>query len=756
MKKLNYLILGIAGLALSACSQEDVVSPAEGVDGNFNLTVSLPADMSTRASENQGPGYYGQGFEAQKLLYAVYEVDENGSPIAEANNPVIEGETSFPEESLKTTVGFNLARSKYYSIAFFAQSEASMPTEGVEDSGVYVFDAATQTITVNYGNMTSDGNNADAYDCFYKLYTTGKIGDPTTPISDEVVLTRPVAQINWGSDDLDEDAVNDKNTFGGDMATNMVTTFTTQAYTSFNMFDRSVSNSEEVTLEAFTVPTGGEFPVEGYDYVAMQYVLAPVESSIANLNLSIESKTEDYTNVVAVANAPIQANYRTNIYGSLLTDNVNVKVTKDPIWGDPDYDVSLSAWDGTSYKIPRLSNNTYMVGTAEEFYGLWKLGQTGNWTNLDGVTGESAISRQFVGKTIVLTADIDLGGHEFPRFGYSTFMSNTDAFSETSNAFAGVFDGQGYTISNFSIESMDDETNTTFGLFGIVNAGATVKNVNFANVNIQSSDENYCTGIIAYTYNSFIENVNVLSGTVKGKNNVGGVVGMCLTTGPAYYIKECSNAASVSGNFGVGGIVGFGSGFAITDCKNTGAVTGTNNSIGGIIGEQRWYGNITGCENTGTISGPNGTGNVGYAVGGIVGWIRNIDQFKPNGGQNLGHGFAPVQVLDNTNSGSVYGGFGVAGIVGTWYYGGVCTGNVNNAPVISASTANASGAAAGIVGATNLAGLPPSGNNPTVLTVSGNTSNTTDITGGTVYTIVNLGNPDVSASGNTPENAKIN
>ena len=750
MKKLSYLALGAAGLLLASCSQDDMPGISKG-DGNYNLRVKLPVDLATRALSD--------GLKADNLHIAVYDADNDDALVFEA--------LEYFNGQLETYVSLDLSQGKTYDIAFFAVSN-----DGEE---VYNFNAEKHLFTVDYDNYGSAENLADAYDCFYQLDNTGVIGSTATEKT--VTLYRPVAQINWGANDLNEKAVESENAYGTNGKYIVTTLTATNAYTEFDFFTKDVSGAPGVvTLKALASPAAGlltdpagesaswQFPVEpeNYKYVAMQYMLAPQQAGVSDLTLNINNGGNPNkelapvsANDVVVATAPVQANYRTNIYGTLLTDNMNFNVRKDPRWGEPDYNVNLNAWDGTSYSIPRLSNNTYMVGTAEEFYGLWKLGQTGNWTNLDGVTGESAISRQFVGKTIVLTADIDLGGHEFPRFGYSTFESNTDAFSKTSNAFAGIFDGQGYTISNFSIESMDDETNTTFGLFGIVNAGATVKNVNFANVNIQSSDENYCTGIIGYTYNSFIENVNVLSGTVKGKNNVGGVVGMCLTTGPSYYIKECSNAASVSGNFGVGGIVGFGSGYAISQCKNTGAVTGTNNSIGGIIGEQRWYGNITGCENTGTISGPNGTDNVGYAVGGIVGWIRNIDQFKPNGGQNLGHGFAPVQVLDNTNSGSVYGGFGVAGIVGTWYYGGVCTGNVNNAPVISASTANASGAAAGIVGATNLAGLAPSGNNPTVLTVSGNTSTTTDITGGTVYSIVNLGNPNVSGSGNTPENERI-
>ena len=149
MKKLNYLLLGMAGLAMASCSQNDIVGPANG-DGNVQITVNLPGEAGTRTM--------GDGMTAKVLKYAVYE------PGTAANEATLlyEGEAPFGE-SLSTTLNLNLLK-KNYIVALFAQSEMSLNTAdaGADSNGVYDFDAEKQTITVNYGNMTSEENKSDA------------------------------------------------------------------------------------------------------------------------------------------------------------------------------------------------------------------------------------------------------------------------------------------------------------------------------------------------------------------------------------------------------------------------------------------------------------------------------------------------------------------------------------------------------------------------------------------------------------------
>ena len=111
----------------------------------------------------------------------------------------------------------------------------------------------------------------------------------------------------------------------------------------------------------------------------------------------------------------------------------------------------------------------------------------------------------YAGKTVVLTADIDLGGESSPW----------SPIGSSSASFAGTFDGGHHVVSGLYIAS-----GSSVGLFGDV-------------------------------YGGDIRGLTV-RGEVSGSSNVAGIVGK-LTAGT---VTECGNEASVSGSMIVGGVVG--------------------------------------------------------------------------------------------------------------------------------------------------------------------------------------------------------
>lgn len=375
MKKINYLLLGMAGLAMASCSQNDLVGPANG-DGNVQITVNLPGEAGTRTM--------GDGMTAKVLKYAVYEP---GSTTNEATL-LYEGEVPFGA-SLSTTLNLNLLK-KNYIVALFAQSEMSLNTADAtaDSNGVYDFDAENQTITVNYANMNSKDNQSDAYDCFYNVVTIN--GSTATSMS--VTLYRPVAQINWGTNDLNGNG-EIEDIFGTDGEYILTTLTTSGLPTTFNFMEGTVSDTDlyEGALTNFAVPAGA-YPVEGYNYVAVQYVLAGVPTGVAettqevnnlveytatasttyDLTLSISNSGNEALEVggtyeadaVSVDNVPVQANYQTNIYGTLLSNNTTLNVTVQPGFANT-YNVDPSSGaavemrsDGTVYCItPALPEN---------------------------------------------------------------------------------------------------------------------------------------------------------------------------------------------------------------------------------------------------------------------------------------------------------------------------------------------------------------------------------------------------------------
>ena len=172
--------------------------------------------------------------------------------------------------------------------------------------------------------------------------------------------------------------------------------------------------------------------------------------------------------------------------------------------------------------------------------------------------------------------------------------------------YQGTFDGNGKTIRNLFISSTSDE----IGFFGYA-ADCRIKNITFDNAKVKGND-NYSTGILAGCAGScVIENIKTTGNcSVEGKYETGGIAGRANGN-----ISNCENHAIVNGLHSVGGIVGicFDSENSITSCANYGAITGTEDFVGGIIG-YFGEGSLQNSANNGNITGDARVGNlIGYA-----------------------------------------------------------------------------------------------------------------------------------------------
>ena len=175
-----------------------------------------------------------------------------------------------------------------------------------------------------------------------------------------------------------------------------------------------------------------------------------------------------------------------------------------------------------------------------------------------------------------------------------------------SKQYQGTFDGNGKTIRNLFISSTSDE----IGFFGYA-ADCRIKNITFDNAKVKGND-NYSTGILAGCAGScVIENIKTTGNcSVEGKYETGGIAGRANGN-----ISNCENHAIVKGLHSVGGIVGicFDSENSITSCANYGEITGTEASVGGVIG-YFGKGSLQNSANNGNITGDARVGNlIGYA-----------------------------------------------------------------------------------------------------------------------------------------------
>ena len=175
-----------------------------------------------------------------------------------------------------------------------------------------------------------------------------------------------------------------------------------------------------------------------------------------------------------------------------------------------------------------------------------------------------------------------------------------------SKKYQGTFDGNGKTIRNLFISSTSNE----IGFFGCA-ADCRIKNITFDNAKVKGND-NCSTGILAgYAGSCVIENIKTTENcSVEGQSETGGIAGRANGN-----ISNCENHAIVNGSYNVGGIVGicFDSGNSITSCANYGAITGTDQFVGGIIG-YFGEGSLQNSANNGNITGDARVGNlIGYA-----------------------------------------------------------------------------------------------------------------------------------------------
>lgn len=333
MNKFALSLVTLAGAAMfAACSSDEPVTPATGGEGNVTFTVKMPGTPSGRS--------YGDGYTATNLQYAVYEHGSK-TPIL----TVLDGDANqvtFGATSLETTVSLNLVNGKNYDIIFWADSP----------DGPYTFNADAQTITANYTGVNVNAENNDA---FYKLETTGVINGPITRT---VELTRPFAQVNLGTDDL---AVPEAVRVYGENGANLTSDITAIIPNVLDLSNGTVSGEATVTFAAAAIPAATEtFPVAGYDYLQMDYILTTQSSAVIDLKYNFYANGAK-VHTLDVTNVPIQANFRTNIYGSLLTNPAELTVVKVPGWGDPDNNVPYTYATTAAELVENLDGGNVVV-----------------------------------------------------------------------------------------------------------------------------------------------------------------------------------------------------------------------------------------------------------------------------------------------------------------------------------------------------------------------------------------------------------
>ncbi|MBY0581779.1 MAG: filamentous hemagglutinin N-terminal domain-containing protein, partial [Sphingomonas sp.] len=164
--------------------------------------------------------------------------------------------------------------------------------------------------------------------------------------------------------------------------------------------------------------------------------------------------------------------------------------------------------------------------------------------------------------------------------------------------------GNGRRINNLTINrpTVDNQ-----GLIGLLGTAGSVGRVILSNASIIGQDN---VGALVGSGSGAISSSYVEDSSVRGRNQVGGVVGLLTSTGS---LNLSFAFADVTGSTAVGGLIGYVNGGSVDQTWSSGAVRGTGNStqIGGLVGRQTG-GAITASywdiETSGQISSFGGTG----------------------------------------------------------------------------------------------------------------------------------------------------
>ncbi|MFH2117318.1 MAG: hypothetical protein ABII85_04645 [Bacillota bacterium] len=227
--------------------------------------------------------------------------------------------------------------------------------------------------------------------------------------------------------------------------------------------------------------------------------------------------------------------------------------------------------------------------------------------------------------------------------------------------FYGVFDGNGYTISNLSIVKTYEDQTVYAGLFAQINGGI-IRNLSITNVSfvitVRTGSTNgyqvYIGGLAGEISGySNVSNI-VVSGDIDVTNETNGETFAGILAGNVYQstFDRIYTSGAVSGKRYVGGVIGVANNSIITNSYTNATVTGLMEYIGGFIGQMSGT-VIEDCYANGMLD----VNNQYWALGGFAGYVDNSRMSNVlSSTTNLSHsyvepiGYAYNHTFENTYS----------------------------------------------------------------------------------------------------------
>ena len=308
-----------------SCSQEEVAGGQAGDESVVTFTAQLPGSPQSKA--------IGDGMTATTLSYAVYAQG--------TTTPLITSEDEVTFTNGQATISLRLASGRSYDLLFWADAY------GAKDSDApYTVNFDTQTLTIDY-DAAKPLSNDERRDAFFGTTTLEVKG----AVNGNVTLKRPFAQLNIGTNDMEDAANTGLNTSA------LRTSVTVKnVYKNLNLMNGEVGEVGEdatVTFGENDIPEG-QFTANSttYDYLALNYLLVGTDKGVVDCEFTYTDGTTKVSKTIS--NVPVQRNYRTNIFGSILTGAVDLGITIDPDFETTEHnyeELLLAAQNGGSVTL---------------------------------------------------------------------------------------------------------------------------------------------------------------------------------------------------------------------------------------------------------------------------------------------------------------------------------------------------------------------------------------------------------------------
>lgn len=317
--KAKLLTISAAVMALLAvsCQREET---GFGLPADEEVTVTLSASVPTGGPAVKSAENPGNGSEVNRCILGVYMVtDESSTELygtLEYEGVGTDGTATFEDVTLLT--GYD------YKLVFWADNVSTIDNADLTKDNHYVttdFPTVTYNTADGYQYMSSD----DTRDAFYGVFD---LNDFSGEVEDSYTLTRPFGQLNIFTTDYDDIKMKA-------LKPAKVRMTFTSIPTGMDLINGSLTEPAEgaggVTGEISAIPDDVTSPVvTGAQQLSFDYIFAPKgqQRMISGITMRFHDEDDKELGITPYSfpELPVQANYRTNVSGALLTKSADLKI----------------------------------------------------------------------------------------------------------------------------------------------------------------------------------------------------------------------------------------------------------------------------------------------------------------------------------------------------------------------------------------------------------------------------------------------